>query len=329
MDISVIIVNYNVYEHIKHCIKSIKDNLNDYSYEIFVVDNNSMDRSIEKIVNDFPDVLFIQLPQNAGFGAANNAALNKAKGNYLLFVNPDIIFLKDCIHKLILYIEKDSKIGITAPVLYTTQNKVDYYYSFMPSLYSIIMQQFGLYNSAHKMSYRMRDYLDEKINLGEPFEVEQVMGACFLTRKNIYDKIGGFDEIFFLYQEETDWELRMSKLGYKIIILPEARVIHDHHSSANKLGKIYVGFHGIRSIILYSFKNFDYIKRSFLRITMFIALILRFLNYIIVYIAKPQELKKSLYYTIKLFMLNLTPRKYALCRNYKFQKNNLICISVT
>jgi GT2 family glycosyltransferase len=144
------------------------------------------------------------------------------------------------------------------------------------------------------------------------------MGACFMTRKEIYDTLGGFDDIYFLYQEETDWEYRMTQAGWEIMILPEAKAIHDHHSSANKLGKIYVGYQGIRSIIIYYTKNFNFLKRNFLRITMIAALSVRAVKYLFIYLLKPKSLIESWKYTIKLFALSLMPRKYVLNSRYAF-----------
>jgi len=319
MDISIIIVNYNVYEHLINCIKSVKENIKkDLEYEMFVVDNNSSEGSIDKILHEFSDAKLIKMKKNVGFGAANNEAFKRAAGNYFLIINPDVKVLDDCIQKLVKFMEDNSNVGVVAPALYTPNNKFDYYYSYLPSTYSILMQQFGLYNKARMMRKRMTDYFDEKISEGKPFRVEQVMGACFLTRKTIYDKIGGFDEAFFLYQEETDWEFRMSKESWKIMVLPIAKAIHDHHSSANKLGRIYVGFQGLRSILIYYTKNFGFIKRNFLRITMITALFVRAIKYALIYLFQPKNLSDSLYYTFKLFAMSLKPRKALISGRYFF-----------
>lgn len=318
MSLSVIIVNYNVFEHLLKCIKSITDTITVTDYEIIVVDNNSSENVINNINEHFPNVILIKMPSNLGFGAANNEAFKIAKGKYLLVINPDIIVKNNCILDLYNYLEENIKAGVVAPALYLPDGSIDYYYSFLPSVYSILMQQFGLYNSAAKMKLRMRDFMTEKINEGKPFKVEQVMGACFMTRREIYENLGGFDDIYFLYQEETDWEFRMTRAGWEIMIVPEAKAIHDHHSSANKLGKIYVGFHGIRSIIIYYTKNFGFWKRNFLRGTMLIALLFRAMKYLITYIADFKKLVLSIKYTAKLFILSLKPRNMLLKSKYTF-----------
>jgi O-antigen biosynthesis protein len=319
MDLSIIIVNFNVFNHLLKCISSIVNTLvGNLCYEIIVVDNNSSEGSIDELTVEFPQVKLIKMNRNAGFGAANNEAFKIAKGKFFLIINPDIVVKDNCVLSLYEYLEKNSKAGVAAPALFLPGGSIDYYYSFLPSVYSILMQQFGLYNSAAKMKLRMRDYMTEKINERKPFKVEQVMGACFMTRREIYEKLGGFDDIYFLYQEETDWELRMANAGWEIFIIPGAEAIHDHHSSANKLGKIYVGFQGIRSILIYYTKNFGFWKRNFLRSTMFVALLFRALKYFVTYITDFNKLVLSLKYTLKLFILSLKPRNMLLKSKYTF-----------
>lgn len=319
MNLSIIVVNYNVYKHLVNCINSVISTVkNDLTYEIIVVDNNSTERLIDDLCNEFPSVKLIKMHHNIGFGGANNEALKVASGDFFLIINPDIIVSENCIQSLYKFLSSNKRVGVAAPALYLPDGKYDYYYSFLPSVYSIIMQQFGLYSSAGKMKNRMFSFFDKNIPVGKPIKVEQVMGACFMTRKEIYNTLGGFDDIYFLYQEETDWEFRMTRAGWEIMILPEAKAVHDHHSSANKLGKIYVGYQGIRSIIIYYTKNFDFLKRNLLRLTMIAALGVRGLKYLFIYLTSPKNLIESWKYTFRLLVMSLKPRKYVLNSRYEF-----------
>lgn len=320
MNLSIIIVNYNTYSHLCNCLESIIQSIKNTDYEIIVVDNHSDEKLTENLIGKYEHVKLICLEKNIGFGAANNVAFKIARGKYLFLVNPDIILKENSIQYLVRYLEDNDDIGVVAPVLITPGGFYDYYYSFFPSMYSIIMRQVGLYNHTGLMKKRMVEFLDSKIAEGKPFPVQQVIGACFLTRKSIYDDIGGFDEVYFLYQEETDWELRMSEKEWKIMILPEAIAVHDHHASANKLGKIYVGYHGLRSIIIYSCKHFHFFKRLILRITMTIALFLRIIKFSFVYLLNPQSLKSSLYYLFKLLVFNFRTQGSILRSRYRFEK---------
>ena len=321
MDLSIIIVNYNVCDKLANCIKSIKDNLIGYSYEIITVDNNSDECNVKNILLLFPDVKLLKLNENIGFGAANNIAMKNAAGRYFLLINPDITIKDDCIQKLVTFLDENPKIGVVAPVLFKPNGRIDYYYPYFPSMRSIILLQSGLYNSSRWMKKRTRDYFDFNISKGKAFLVEQAMGACILTRKSIYENIGGFDEAFFLYQEETDYEYRMTKNGWEIMVLPDSVAIHDHHSSTNKLGKMFVGFHWLRSITIFYSKHFNIIQRMILKINMTIFLTLREFKYLILYFYKPKSLLMISHYTFLLFMYNLFPRKYLIQNRFRFKNS--------
>jgi GT2 family glycosyltransferase len=209
-------------------------------------------------------------------------------------------------------------LGAVSPVLYNSDGKIDYYYSFFPSLYSILMIQLGLYNTSKRIQKNMIEFMDSSILKGKPFYVEQAIGACILIRKTVIDKIGGFDETFFIYQEETDWEYRMYKKGWKVMIIPKAQAIHEHHSSTNKLGDIFVKHQWLRSLIIYYVKNFNLYKRTFLRVVMFFVLLSRGIKYFFSYLRVPKTLMKSECSMLKLLKLNFTPRKYLLRDRYVF-----------
>lgn len=320
-DLSIIIVNYNVYGHLIECIRSIKNNLSDTDYEIIVVDNNSTDRSIDNLVKLFPDVNLYKMDRNIGFGAANNFAVKHASGKYLLLINPDIAAQEGCIKKLLTFIQNNNDVGVVAPALYRPSGEYDYYNSFFPSMYSILMLQLSLYNTARGMKRRTFDFFDENMSRGTPFRVEQAMGACILIGRSLFEDLGGFDEAFFLYQEETDLEYRMTLRGLKVMILPAAKAIHDHHSSTNNLGKIFVGFHWLRSIMIFYIKHYNIFKRTLLRSTMFVTLVLREIKYLFIYLFKPKILLSVSNYTFKLVMLNLMFRKSVLKSRFTFEKN--------
>jgi GT2 family glycosyltransferase len=318
MYLSIIIVNYNVYKYLIKCIGSIKENLKTFEYEIIVIDNNSPDKSIEKLQNVFPDIKLLKLENNIGFGAANNYAVKHSSGKYLLLLNPDIIIQNNCIQKLLNYMEGNDNIGVTAPALFKPNGEFDYYNSFFPSIYSILMLQFSLYNSAKGMLKKTFEFFDNKINEGIPFQVEQAIGACVLMRKSIFEEFDGFDEAFFIYQEETDLEFRMSKKGWKIMILPDAKAIHFHHASTGELGNLFISFHWLRSIIIYFKKNFGFFTVLFLSFTMLISLIFRELKYLFIYFIRPKIFLEVTKYTLRLVGLNFMTRNSILKNRFKF-----------
>ena len=148
MDLSIIIVNYNVYNDVIDCIASICNNVSKLSYEIIVVDNNSTNREIENLNMIFPQVKLILNRDNNGFGYANNIGIADAIGNYIVLVNPDIIFTDNSIEIMYDFITSNSNIGVVGPVQVKPNSGIEYYYTFFPSIYSRLMQEFRLYMTA-------------------------------------------------------------------------------------------------------------------------------------------------------------------------------------
>ncbi|MEM4260465.1 MAG: glycosyltransferase family 2 protein [Candidatus Woesearchaeota archaeon] len=321
MKLSIIIVNYNTTWHLVNCLESIVKFINRNDFEIIVVDNNSTELLPDDLETRFNALKIIRIDKNLGFGSANNIGIKQAQGDYVLFINPDVSITDGSVKILIDYMEVNNDTAVVAPVLYKPNGELDYYYTFLPSFYSVLMIQISRYNDAKLMKQRMFRYLDYKVSMNKPFNVQQVMGACMLTRKSVLDSVGGFDEAFFLYQEETDWQLRVSKKGWKIMMIPQAKVIHYHHASTEKIGKNFISFHWFRSLILYYVKNFNFLSRTILRITMMFALIARGIKYTVIYFNNKKQLKDIIKMLFKLLKLNLTSRQKIMKCRYIFNVN--------
>lgn len=277
-DISVIIVNYNVFDDTCVAINSIKDNAVGLNIEFIVVDNNSPTRDVEKISSIFPDVKFIQLERNTGFAYANNRAMEIAQGKYFLLLNPDIVITDDSVNRLFEYIENEPGVGVVGPVQINPDKGYERYYSFFPTFYSRLMQETGFYVKAPGMKDKFTLFWDENISSGKPFEVQWIIGSFMLLRREIYEATGGFDEAFFLFEEEVEWEQRIASLGYKRIIVPSAKVLHNHHSSISKLGNNYRRYHEFRSRIIYSKKHDGFPINIFRNIIILLGLSMRLLR---------------------------------------------------
>lgn len=276
--VSIIIVNYNVYADVMNCIESIKEFEKDISYEIIVVDNNSHDRSIEKITTQIPDVIFMPLEQNYGFGYANNRAMEIAKGEYFLLMNPDIEVSDDSILSMVEYIKANDNVAAVGPVQINPNSGIERYYSLFPSFYSRMMQEFGLYVKAPFMKQIFNQFWNDNIRKGKPFDVDWIIGSCLLLRRKIFENVGGFEEAFFLFEEEVEWEYRMHKKGWRKVILPYIKVLHNHHTSISKIGENYRRFHEFRSRIIFS-KKHDKFPINYLRnILVFLGLSIRLLR---------------------------------------------------
>lgn len=318
MDLSIIIVNYNVYDDVKKCIKSIKDNNRELSYEIILVDNDSHNRSVESISADYPDVVYLELDENKGFGSANNAGMKIAKGCYLLLVNPDIIFNDNSVEKMLDYMKSNSKVGVCGPIQSKPNEGIEYYYTFFPSLYSRITQEFGLYWHAPFMKNRYFDFLNENIAKGLPFKVDWIIGSCMMTRKEIFENLGGFDEAFFLYEEEVEWQYRMNQYGWISMMLPQLKVLHNHHSSTSKLGQVFVHYQEYRSRILFSVKRYGFPVLFLRRLLTIDSILFRLFWFTILNFRSMEVSSKRFFLYFDLIKLILKPKQKVLQNRFCF-----------
>ena len=318
MDISVIIVNYNVYNDVVKCIQSIYSFFKGINFEILVVDNNSSEKDILNINSIYKDVKLTALVENKGFGAANNVGMKNAVGNCFLLVNPDILFLDNSIAKMLDYLNNENKAGAAGPVQIKPGGKIEYYYTFFPSIYSRIMQEFGFYMKAPIMKHRFYKFLNDNINKAKPFKVDWVIGSCLLVKRKVYEEIGGFDEAFFLYEEETEWQYRMKKKGWDSIMYPEAKVIHNHSTSSSKIGKMFILYQEYRSRIIFSAKQFNFPLNLIRKFLTFSSIIFRFIYFTIFDYNSSEILKKRIYLYADLIKLTLKAKKQLLSTRFMF-----------
>ncbi|MCX7832909.1 MAG: glycosyltransferase family 2 protein, partial [Ignavibacteria bacterium] len=221
-ELSIIIVNYNTTEFIKNCINSIKSNINQKDFEIIVVDNNSDDRSIESLTDEYPDVKFIWQNSNRGFGAGCNIGIKNSESQYILLLNPDIEVKTNAIEILLQYIKSHHEVAICSGILLDQNNNVLYSYNDFPGLSWEFREAYGLFLKSKIKKLTTRKEIIEKL----PFEVDWFHGACMMIRKDIFEKVNGFDENIFLYYEDVDLCKKIKNLGYKIVCIPTAKFFH-------------------------------------------------------------------------------------------------------
>lgn len=233
MKLSIIIVNYHVENDLFECIKSIQKFNKNLNSEIIVVDNDE-EKTIEKdLSRKFPKVKYVKSPGNIGYGAGNNLGLKFAKGEFLIILNPDTKMASGSLRKILSLFE-DKKIGIVAPIL--INNEGDPYELqgtkeltpkraiFSLSFISKLIPKNKIYKD-----YYMLGWNKNKIK-----EVDVVPGTAFIIKKDLFEKVGGFDSNFFLFFEEFDLCKRIRELGYKIYISPSLKVFHKWGASTAK-----------------------------------------------------------------------------------------------
>lgn len=231
--VSIILVNYNTLQLTTDCIESIKKYTSGIEYEVIVVDNASMDGSIDYF-SKRKDVLFIESGLNIGFGRANNLGADKASGKYLFFLNTDTILLNNAIKIFYDFYEKSEKdIGTIGCWMLDTSNNI--VHSYKNSFPSIV----GCFKDVFCYFFRRcnKKYTSFKIVSPLYKEVAIVSGADMFIPKKVFKKIHGFDSDYFMYGEEVELEYRIMKAGYKRILLPEPKIIHLEGCSSNKKEK--------------------------------------------------------------------------------------------
>ena len=241
MKISVIIVNYNVKYFLEVCLHSVLRATNGFDAEVIVVDNNSTDGSMQMVAEKFPTVIRIENKDNAGFGRANNQGVAIAKGEYILFLNPDTVMPEDFFTKTIGYMDAHPEAGSIGPKLLDGKGQFapDGKKSF-PSLSVAIFKTTGI-NKVFSKSPYFNKYYAVHIGEDETAAVDVLSGCCMLVRTSVLPKIGGaFDEDYFMYCEDVDLSYRIQKAGYQNIYFPEATLIHYKGESTRKATLSYV-----------------------------------------------------------------------------------------
>jgi GT2 family glycosyltransferase len=241
MKVSVIIVNYNVKYFLEVCLHSVTRALNGFESQIFVVDNHSEDGSCAMVRQKFPSVTLIENTKNVGFGKANNQAVALAKGEYLLFLNPDTVLPEDFFTKTIAYMDAHPDAGGIGPRLIDGKGQFapDAKKSF-PSLSVALFKATGI-NKLFPRSPYFNKYYAVHIGETETAEVEALSGCCMVMRRTVVEKAGGaFDEDYFMYFEDGDLCYRIRKAGYTNIYYPETTVIHYKGESTKKTTLSYV-----------------------------------------------------------------------------------------
>ena len=280
MDLSIIIVNYNTKELLEQCLASIFKNISYLNYEVFVVDNNSHDKSQNMVKELFPKVNLIENNNNYGFAKANNQAIKLCKGKYILLLNSDTIILNNSINKLFEFMERNNNVGVVGPkLLYSNKNlqiSCRKYSTITNAVYPLIpiLNRINI----NKLSDK---YFDSNFyNLTQ--KVDYVCGACMMLKSHLFKDIGLFDEQFFIYSEEEDLCYRIMKKGWDIIYFPFAEVIHFESESFNNSIEKICFLYKSKYLFIKKHKGIFY-GSIFKYLTIFI-LIIRILFYIGVYL---------------------------------------------
>lgn len=265
MDVSVILVSYNTLDLTRNCLKSLYEKTNGVNFEIFVVDNNSKDGSPEMVEREFPDVKLIRNSENKGFGAANNIAIKNSNAKYVFCLNTDTLLTGNSIKQFFDYMEQNPDVGAAGGQLTDVDGNFVSSVGIFAGTKRLLFSLFGL-RYIFPRYYKKKFALVKAVNYEKITEVDSISGANLFLRKNLIDKIGAFDEQFFMYFEETDLCYRIHKAGYKVMFLPESKIIHLEGKSFSPLKMRYHR----SSMLRYYKKNVGYLPYLILRFLFFV-----------------------------------------------------------
>jgi GT2 family glycosyltransferase len=225
MDLSVSIVNYNGCKLLRQCLESVYKETRGIEFDVYVVDNASVDDSMDMVKKEFPQVKVIRNNENLFFAKAHNKALKIAGGRYSCVLNNDTVILDNALGKLVKFMDEHPEAGACGPRLTNADGTLQRSCSRFPTFMYGLFQGF-LINTVfpNNFSKKWKDYSD----WGQDSlrSVDSVSGSCIVVRSGLRDNVGLLDEGFLIYWEEIDWCYRICKAGWKVYYVPDSQIIH-------------------------------------------------------------------------------------------------------
>ena len=234
MDVSIIVVNYNVRDFLENALVSLQKASEGVEVEFFVVDNASDDGSVELVKQKFPNVTVIENRVNLGFAKANNQALHLAKGKLILLINPDTIVQEDTLRVLIKFFDQNQDVGMAGCKILNPDGSLQLACrrSF-PTPWVAFCKMVGL-SALFPNTKLFGRYNLTYLNPDESYEVDALSGSFMMLRREVYETVGDLDEDFFMYGEDLDWFFRIQRSGWKIYYVHATQIIHYKGESAKR-----------------------------------------------------------------------------------------------
>ena len=216
--LSISIVNYNGGDYLYKCLDSLKKVSAELEFDVYVIDNNSKDGSMEKVEKDFPQFSYIKNDKNLGFGKAHNIVLKKVKTPYVLTLNPDCEVPSGTLKYMFDFMEKNNEIGLsTCKIIKADGSPDEAAHRAFPTPWNSFLYLFFKKDNGYHMT---------NANMTESHEIDSAVGAFMFIRKSVLEQVGYFDEDYFLYGEDIDLCFRIKRAGYKIFYVPQVEILH-------------------------------------------------------------------------------------------------------
>ena len=288
MNLSIVIVNWNTCELLAQCLDSIFAHPPGGDFEVWVVDNDSQDGSREMVQDRFPMVHLVANGENPGFARANNQALRRACGKYILLLNPDTLVTPGALERLVRFMEENPEAGGAGPRLLNPDLTLQESCYPRPTLFSEFWRMFHLESIRHQGTYPMDQW-----SLEEDREVDVLKGACMIVRCDVLNQVGFLDEDYYIYSEEVDLCYRMQQAGWRLYWVPQAQVIHFGGQSTQQVAqemflRLYQGK------ILYFRKNYGRFAVLIYKLILYMASFWRVLLTPLAFFEEPSQRRKHL-----------------------------------
>jgi GT2 family glycosyltransferase len=227
MDLSVIIVSFETKEKLRHNLESLFLSEGDFKFEVFVVDNNSIDGSAQMVARYFPQVKLIRNQSNEGFAKANNSAIKEAKGDFILLLNPDMKVFPDSLYQAFLWAKNNKQAVVSGFHLISESGETIYHVRKFPRLFDQLMIVLKI---PHLFPKVLNSYLEEKFDYSKAQKVDSVRGSFFLINREAYFKLTGndrpyLDERYFVWFEEVDFCRFVKSRGGEVWYSPQASAL--------------------------------------------------------------------------------------------------------
>ncbi len=230
-DLSVIVVNWNVRDLLRDCLRSIERGRGELTVEVIVVDSASADDSVAMVRAEFPWVRLIPCDENVGFPRGNNIGLREATGELLLLLNPDTVVLDDALGQLVAFLRANPDVGAVGPQLLNADGTVQSSRRRFPTAATGFFESTWLQGLAPGV---LRRYYALDLPDDETADVDWLTGACIMAPRSTYEAVGGLDEGYYMYSEELDWCRRIKATGRRVVYYPAAQVTHHSGKSSEQ-----------------------------------------------------------------------------------------------
>jgi len=307
MDLSIIIVNWNATESLKKCLDSAFVSIEGMEYEVIVADNNSDDIQPEMIKRDYPGVNFVFNDLNLGYAKANNQCAKIAEGDYLLFLNPDILLTGGAVKKMIEFLKKNEGSGAVGGKFLNPDGSLQRFYRRFPDLTYIIFYATFIAKLFPENRFAKRyQYYDEDFEAIT--RVDQPGTSFFMIRRSLFHELDGFDERMPIFFNDADLCRRIEKMGYDIYVLPDAIAYHLKGESIKKEKPEVIILEAALSLLEYFKKHKSLPYALFTKIIIMADQLIRFFYGLVLHLVGRQTGDKYLYRIKVLFYLMLNKR---------------------